>query len=160
MMRSAVGSWSSSSGRAVDGGGVEGADALHGGVEVVEGFLLDHGGDLRGDAAEGFVFVDEDGAVGFADALEDGFLVERTDAAEVDDFGGDVEFFVQAVGGGQGGEDGASVGDEGDVGAFAFDVGHADGDDVIAFGDFALLAVEEGVFHDADGVVVADGGLS
>ena len=64
---------------------------------------------------------------------------------------------MQAVGGGEGGEHGASVGDKGDVGAFPFDVGHADGDEVFAFGYFTLVAVEEGVFHDADRVVVADG---
>ena len=72
---------------AVDGGGVEGADTLDGGVEVVEGAFLDHAGDLRGDAAEGFVFVDQDGAVGFSHAGQDGFFVQRTNTAEVDDLG-------------------------------------------------------------------------
>jgi len=45
---------------------------------------------LRADAAEGFVFLNINGAMCFADAGEDGFLVERTDRAQVDDFGVDV----------------------------------------------------------------------
>jgi len=97
--------------RGVDGRGVEGGDAQDGGVEVVEAFLHEHGADLRADAAEGFVFLDVDGAVGFADAGEDGFLVERTNRADVDDFGVDVVLGGEEFGGLDRGQRGAAVSD-------------------------------------------------
>ena len=52
-------------------GNVHAGDALHGGVEVVEGVLHDHGGNLRADASLGPTFFHDDDAVGLADARGD-----------------------------------------------------------------------------------------
>jgi hypothetical protein len=48
-----------------------------GGVEVIEGFFHLQQRDLGADAAEGFVFLDVDGAVSFADAGEDCIALRR-----------------------------------------------------------------------------------
>ena len=152
-------------GRAVDGGGIERIDAEDGGVEFVEDGALNHVGDLSTDAAEGFVFFDVNGAMGFSDGLEDGFFVERTDGADVDDFGADAVFGFKDFSGFQAGDDRATVGDEGDVAALAFDIGDTEGDEEFAVGEFVVggdvpfFTVELGALHEHDGIVVADCGL-
>jgi len=50
------------------------------------------------------------------------------------------------------------VGDEGNIEPLAFHFGHAERDGVGAIGNFAEVAIEKGVLHEADGVVVTDGG--
>jgi len=47
----------------------------------------------------------------------------------------------------------------GHVGAGPLDLGLADGDDVLALGDFPLVAVEHLVLDEDDGVVGPDGAL-
>ena len=59
-------------------------------------------------------------------------------------------------------DDRATVGDERDVGTLALDVGQSKGYDVVAIRrvrDFAGVAIEKGIFHEVDGVVVTDCGL-
>ena len=54
------------------------------------------------------------------------------------------------------------MGDDRKVAAFAFDVGNAEGHDKITIGGighFAGIAVEQGVFHHIDWVVVANRGF-
>ena len=59
---------------------------------------------------------------------------------------------------GQTGEDGATVGDEGDIDSFALHFGDTERNGVGAFRHLAEIAVEEGILHKADGVVIPDGG--
>lgn len=162
-----LGSWELEGlkGRAVDGGGIEGVDAEDGCVEFVEDGALNHVGDLSSDATEGFVFFDVDGAMGFGDGLEDGFFVEGADGSDVDHFRADAMFGFKDFSGFQAGDDGATMGDEGDVGAFAFDVGDAEGDEEFAVWEFVIrgnvpfFAIEFGTLHEHDGIVVADSGF-
>ena len=152
-------------GRAVDGGCIEGIDAEDGGVEFVEYGALDHVGDLGSDAAEGFVFFDVNGAMGFSDGLEDGFFIEGTDGSDIHHFRADAVFGFKDFSGFQAGDDRATVGDEGDVAALAFDIGDTEGDEEFAVGQFVVgrdipfFTVEFGALHEHDGIVVADGGL-
>ena len=95
----------------------------------------------------------------FRDALQNGLLVERADAAEIDYFGADVVLGSEDVGRGAGGERGAAVGDERDVCADALDVGLAERDEIFLLRHLPFFAVEERVLHEHHGVVVADGGL-
>ena len=53
----------------------------------------------------------------------------------------------------------ARVGDDAHVIAFALHVGHADGDQVLAFGHVAAHGVNGLVLEHDDHVVLADGGL-
>ena len=77
---------------AVDGRSIERGDAKDGGIQVVEGVLGKQRGDLRADAAEGLVLVNEDGAVSLGHGVEDGLFVERADGAQVNDLGFDAMF--------------------------------------------------------------------
>src|SRR4051812_13969334 len=72
--------------RRVDGGGVKRGDTQHGSIEIVKSFLHQHRSDLRTDTAKQLVFLDVNGAMSLADAGQDRFLVQRTDAAQVYDF--------------------------------------------------------------------------
>ncbi len=145
--------------RAVNGGRVERTNTKHGRVEVIETFFLDEAGDLSADTAEGFVFFDDDRAVGFANGVKNGFFVEWTDGAQVEDFCVDIVFRGEKFCGMERGEDSATVSDERDVGPFAFEVSDAERDGVLGVGHFPFFAVEEGVFHEHDGVIVTDGGF-
>src|SRR5690606_23808689 len=96
-------------GRAVDRRSVEGAHATDGGVEVVKAFFLNDRGDLRGDAAERLVLVDEHDAVRLADGIENRLLIERTDRADVDHLGADVVLRFEHLGGLECGENRAAM---------------------------------------------------
>jgi hypothetical protein len=91
---------------------------------------------LGSDAAEGFVFFDVNGAMGFSDGLEDGFFIEGTDGSDIHHFRADAVFGFKDFSGFQAGDDRATVGDEGDVAALAFDVGDTEGDKEFAIEEF------------------------
>jgi hypothetical protein len=78
--------------RAVNGRCIQSADSEDGSVEVIEAFLLNEAGDLGSNAAEGFVFFHDHGTMRFAHGVEDGFLVERSDGAKVEDLRFDIMF--------------------------------------------------------------------
>ena len=80
---------------------------------------------------KGFDSSTRHGPVGLFDGLDDGILVERADRAEIDDLGTDPVLGLEGsrqLRGSAGRCD--SVGDEGDVAAFALDVGFSERDDV------------------------------
>ncbi len=143
----------------IDGGRVNGVEALHRGIEVVEGFLLNEAGDHRADGAERLGFFDVEDAVGLFDGSEDGLFVEWADGAEVENFDVEFVFLLEDFSGFKGQLDRAAVTDDGKVFAFAQDVGFAEGHEVFFVGHFTGLAVEQGVFEEDDGVVVANSGL-
>ena len=64
--------------RGIDGWGVQRSNAPDRGIEIVEGVLHDNGGDLRGDAAKGLVFIHQDSAMCLPHGIEDGVLIEFT----------------------------------------------------------------------------------
>ena len=59
------------------------------GALVGESLFRDQRGDFGTDAAQAVGFMDDDQPPGSGDRGEDGGLVERLEAAQVDDFGGD-----------------------------------------------------------------------
>jgi hypothetical protein len=63
---------------------------------------------------------------GLLDRLDDGFDVERLDAAQVDDFGFDAVFALQLLGCDERLADAAREGDNGEVLAGALDLGLAE----------------------------------
>ena len=67
--------------------GVHGADAADGGVEGVEEFFADAGGDFRAVAPADHVFMRDEDFAGFRDGGRDGFPVVGVEGAEVEDFG-------------------------------------------------------------------------
>ena len=148
--------------RGVDGRGIDGADAFDRGVEVVKGVVLNEGRDLSRNAAERFGLIDKDRTVGFFDAVDDGVLVERADGAEVDDLGVDVVLRLEFFRGFESVEHTATVGDEGNVGALAFDVGFSERNGEVAVGRIGHVAfdpVEKSVLHEVDRIVVANRGF-
>src|SRR4051812_27411577 len=70
-------------GRAVDGRGIDGGQAMDGTVELVEGFALNHVRELRAHARERFLLLDDQDAVRFRDRRQYGVNVERTNCAEI-----------------------------------------------------------------------------
>jgi hypothetical protein len=95
--------------------GVHGADAADGGVEGVEEFVGDAGGDLRAVAPTEHVLVSDDHAAGLADRGGDGLPVVGIEGAQVEDFYVDVVLALGALGGLQGARDECAVGDEREV---------------------------------------------
>src|SRR5580704_15223247 len=138
---------------------VQTRDANDGAVEVVEGFFVDDGGDLSGEAPGAGVFVEDDDFVGLLHGLGDGFAIEWRDSAQVEDFEID-PFLLYNLGSLQSGVNHGCVSNDAEVAAFADDVGFADGDDVVIRRDFAFdAAVEIFVLEEEAGIVVADGGF-
>ena len=139
---------------------VHGGDALDRGVEFVEKFVGDAGGDFGAVAPAEHVFVGDDNAMGFFDGRGDGFPVVGRKRAQVDDFDGDA-FAVELRGGDFGAVDERAVGDDADVGAFGDEAGFAEGNGVIGAGIFGAvvgLAIEMLVLEKHYGIVAADGG--
>ena len=108
--------------------GVHGADAADWGVEVVEEFVRDTGGDFSTVAPAEHVFVGDEDTAGLADALGDGFPVVRREGAEVDELDVEAGLTMQFDGGLQRAGDDGAVGDDGEVFAGANDAGFAEGD--------------------------------
>ena len=96
--------------------------------------------------------------MGLGHRADEGVEVERAEAAEVDDLGVDA-LARKPFGGREGRLETPAVADEGDVGAGALDVGLADGDEVVALGDLALVAVEHLMLDEDDRVVGPDRAL-
>mmetsp|Transcript_7939 Transcript_7939/g.32156 ORF Transcript_7939/g.32156 Transcript_7939/m.32156 type:complete len:421 (+) Transcript_7939:335-1597(+) len=148
--------------RGVGHGHVDAGDALDGRVEVVEGVLHDHGGNLRADASLGPALLDDDDAVGLADARGDGVPVQRAQGPEVDHLGLDTllrelirRVFAEA--------DHLAEAHQRDVRAGPHDESLADGRHVVG-GQRLLahrerLAVHQLVLEEDDGVRVANRGF-
>src|SRR5438445_2405862 len=79
-------------GQAVRHGHLRAAQAANRGVEVVEGTLLDPGGDLGGHPVRCPALLDDQAPARAPDRLDDRRPVDRTDRAKVDDLGVDVLF--------------------------------------------------------------------
>src|SRR6266581_36081 len=73
--------------RRIGNGSVESADDADGGVEILEGFLLDDGGEAFSDRAGARVFVYEEHAATMAREREQRVAIERNEAAQVEDGG-------------------------------------------------------------------------
>ena len=93
----------------------------------------------------------------FTYSFEDGFFVEWANRAEVEHFSVDIMFSGEEFSCFEGGQSGASMGDEGDVSAFAFEVGDTEWNNVFFFGNFPFFSVKKGIFHEHDRIVVTDG---
>ena len=146
-------------GRAVDGGRVNRGEAVDRAVELVEGLALDHVGELRTDAGEGLLLLDDEHAMGLLHGGKHGVDVERANGAQVDDFDRDVVFLFEDVGGGERVENATAIGDDGEIGALALHIGDAERNDFFGIGNFALVAVKNGVLQEEAGIVVANGGF-
>ena len=109
-------------------------DTGRGCLEVVEGVLAGEGHDLGGDAEAGEAGLDAQHVAGLLDRLDDGLDVERLDAAQVDDFGFDAVFALQLLRGDERLADAAREGDDGEVLAWALDLGFAELEGVNAIG--------------------------
>src|SRR4051812_13335389 len=97
----------------------------YGRVEPVEGALLDRGRDLGADPVGEPVVLGDHGAPRTADGADHGLAVERAQAAQVDDLGGDA-LAGEPLGDLGGDVRHPGVGDDRDVGALAGDGGPAD----------------------------------
>ena len=123
------------------------ADAGDRRVELPEGLLDDAHADLRGEAAAAPAFVDDDGAARLAHRGDDGRVVERPQAAQVDHLGVDV------LGGKRGGRverlpERAAIGDERNVAPGAADRGPVDVDRAGVRRELAGHVVEHDVLED------------
>src|SRR5581483_11872907 len=125
-------------------------------VEVVERVLRDHRGNLRAVAGAPHRFVQHEHAVRLADRREHRILVERHQAAQIDDLG------LDAVGGEllrrlQREEDVARPRDDRQRVARLLHVRLAERNEMLPDGDLALRPVQQLVLEEDHGVVVADG---
>ena len=73
----------------VNRGGIDGADTLDGGIEVIEGIFLNECRNLSGNPTEGLRFINKAGLIRLLHGLDDGILIERADRAEIDDLSAD-----------------------------------------------------------------------
>src|ERR671915_403997 len=140
-------------------GNVGACHALHGGVEPVERLLLDQRGEVGAHAAVRPTLLDDHGAVGLLDGLEDGVEVERAQGAGIDPLRLDLVLLGELLGRLCGGDRPARDADDGHVVALAADGGLAEAHRAAVLGHLAALAVERLVLDEDDRVVVADGGL-
>ena len=76
---------------------VDGGNPLDGSVKVIESLILNKKGNLSVHAAKRFVFFDQQHSVCFADRGQNGFRVERSNGAQVDDLGGNPVFFLKGL---------------------------------------------------------------
>jgi hypothetical protein len=95
-------------------------------LEVVEAVLARERHDLGGDAEGRVSRLDDEQMPRLLDRLDDGFHVERLDAAQVDDFGLDAVLRLELLGGDEGLANAAGEGYDGEVLAGALDLGFAD----------------------------------
>ncbi|MCY1554140.1 hypothetical protein D9M68_906930 [compost metagenome] len=104
--------------------GEVGTHTLYRGLELCVKRFVDLRGDLRPDPERLDRLVDDHGAAGLGHRCEEGFAVQRRDGAQVDHFrrdtvGGELLGHRVAV------QDTPAVADQGDIAAFADDVGLA-----------------------------------
>ena len=137
-------------------GNVHRAHALHRRFQIEERVLLDHRRDLGRDAIASVAFVDHDHARGLLRRLNQRLFIQRPQRARIHHFGADAAFFEQTRRA-QRHLHHAAGGDDGDVAAFALDVGDAQRNGVIFLRHRALQPVHHLVFEKHHRVVVADG---
>src|SRR3712207_4514551 len=130
---------------------------LDGGVQRVEGPLLDDRRDLARNPEPPPLLLHRHGPVRLLHGLDDGLLVEGPDRAQVYDLGRDAVFLLQGVRRAQAEVHLAAVGNEGDVGALAGNAGLAELDGVVALLHLALRAVEGAGLEEDHGVGVPYG---
>src|SRR5215210_1421995 len=131
------------------------AHPLYGGVEVVEGPILDDRRHLARHPEPSPLLLNGHGPVRLLHGLDDGVLVERPQGSEVYDLGLEA-VLRERVRGPQAQVDLTAVGDEGDVGALAGDAGLAEGHGVVPVFDLAFGAVKGAGFEEDHGVGVPD----
>src|ERR687897_207480 len=131
------------------------AHPLHGGVERVEGPILDYRRYFTGHPEPPPLLLDSNGPVRFLYGLDDGVFVEGSQGAQIYDFG-----FEAVVGerirGPQAQVDLPAVGYQGDVRSLAGDTGLAEGYGVVSILDLALSPVQGAGFEEDHGVGVPD----
>src|SRR5215218_14047 len=131
------------------------AHALYGGVEIVEGPILDDRRHLARHSEPPPLLLDSHGPMRLLHRLDDGVLVERPQGSQVYDLGLEA-VLRQCVSGPQAQVDLPAVGYEGNVGAFAGDARLAEGYGVVPIFDFAFGTVKGASFQEDHGVGVPD----
>src|SRR5215203_1385102 len=131
------------------------AHALYGGVEIVEGPILDDRRHLARHPEPPPLLLDRHGPMRLLHRLDDGVLVERPQGSQVYDLGLEA-VLRQCVSGPQAQVDLPAVGYEGNVGAFAGDARLAEGYGVVPIFDFAFGTVKGASFQEDHGVGVPD----
>jgi hypothetical protein len=131
------------------------ADALDRRVQVVEGAVLDHGGELGAVATARDRLVGGDGAGRLLHGLDDRLLVERLQRARIDHLDGDA-VLLGVLGRLQRLVHEPADGDHGHVGALAQDARLAERDLLDLLRHLALERVQEPVLEEDDRVRVVD----
>src|SRR5215207_9496347 len=131
------------------------AHALYGGVEIVEGPILDDRRHLARHSEPPPLLLDSHGPMRLLHRLDDGVLVERPQGSQVYDLGLEA-VLRQCVSGPQAQVDLPAVGYEGNVGAFAGGARLAEGYGVVPIFDFAFGTVKGASFQEDHGVGVPD----
>src|SRR5215218_11000518 len=131
------------------------AHPLYGGVEIVEGPILDDSRHLASHPEPPPLLLDGHGPVRLLHRLDDGVLIERPQGPEIYNLGLEA-VLRQRVRGPQAQVDLAAVGYEGDVGALAGDAGLAEGHSVVPVFDLAFGAIKGAGFEEDHGVGVPD----
>src|SRR4029453_15058962 len=132
-----------------------GSDALDGGVQPVEGLMLDERGDLGAEAHACDRLVGNHAAIRLLDRLDNGSLVERLQCAGVDDLDRD-PLLLGLLGGAQRFVDEAPRCDDGDVLAFALHSRLAERDRLELVRHALLDPVQRAVLEEDDRIVVVD----
>src|SRR5829696_4118148 len=131
------------------------AHALYGGVEIVEGPILDDRRHLARHPEPPPLLLDRHGPVRLLNGLDDGVFVERPQRSQVHDLRLEA-VLCERVCGPQAQVDLPAVGYQGNVGAFAGDARLAEGYGVVPIFDFAFGTVKGASFQEDHGVGVPD----
>src|SRR5919107_1670218 len=137
----------------VRSGDLGAAHPLYGGVEIVEGPILDDRRHLARHPEPPPLLLDGHGPVRLFHRLDDGVLVERPQGPEIYNLGLEA-VLRQRVSGPQAQVDLPAVGYEGDVGAFAGDASLAEGHGVVPLFDLTFGPVKGAGFEEDHGVGV------
>src|SRR6516164_9562035 len=114
-------------------------------IELVEGLFLNGSRDLRSNAAKWFVFFDDKRAVCLADRIQNRFLIQGPNRAQVYNFSMNLVFSLQKFSCPETSNDCPSVTDETDIRPRAFDIRHAEGNEVFLLGNLPFFAIQEGI---------------
>src|SRR5918993_104917 len=131
------------------------AHPLHGGVERVEGPILDYRRYFTGHPEPPPLLLDSNGPVRFLYGLDDGVFVEGSQGAQIYDFGFEA-VIGERIRGPQAKVDLPAVGYQGNVRSLAGDTGLAEGYGVVSILDLALSPVQGAGFEEDHGVGVPD----
>src|ERR671910_630794 len=131
------------------------AHPLHGGVERVEGPILDYRRYFTGHPEPPPLLLDSNGPVRFLYGLDDGVFVEGSQGAQIYDFGFEA-VIGERIRGPQAQFDLPAVGYQGNVRSLAGDTGLAEGYGVVSILDLALSPLQGAGFEEDHGVGVPD----